>query len=174
VADWIAASAAAAALVLSLIIWQRQRSLEATSYLILSLILTRVDSARLIASTSLENRSAAPKRLDTIFLLVGPMDEAPTETFNQVLAAHGQPLVADIGEFGRATAGLAARCAAGARQYMRLDYYSAENSEVGDEVLTYEAVLNARSFHPGSAYSVRLFLYGPGRLHRVVHRALVG
>ncbi len=174
VADWVAAVAAAAALVLSLITWHRQRSLEATSYLILGLSLARVNPTCLVATTSLENRSAAPKLLDTVFLLVGPIAESPTETFNRVLVAHGQPPVGDISQFGSATVGLAPQCHAGDRQYLRLEYYSTENSEVGDELLTYEAILNVSSLERGSGYSVRLFLYGPGRLHRVVQRAIVG
>lgn len=173
-ADWAAAVIAAFALTLSLITWRRQRSVESTSYLILNLNITRPSPGCLIASTSLENRSPEPKLLDVVFLLVGPIGESPKETFNQVLTAHGQPQVSDIANFGRATEGLAPQCSAGDRQYMRLDYYTAENSEVGDEVLTYEAFMDASALHQGSPYSVRLFLYGPGRLHRVVQRALVG
>jgi hypothetical protein len=173
IADWLTVLVAAAALALSVGVARRQTRLEESSYLSLRLALTRLGPASLLASTSLENRSADPKTLETVFLLLGPIDEDPTQTFNAVLSAHGQPPVRDISEFGRATRGLDPHCRAEDRQYIRLDYYTVENSEVGDECLTYEAVLDISSLSQASTYAIRLFLYGPARLHRVVQRALM-
>jgi hypothetical protein len=180
VADWlaalggiIAAVAAVIAIVLSVRTAQRQRELEQKSYLVLGLELGEPQNGKLIARTSVENRSREVKKLSTVFLLACPYDEAPVDAFNTVLQAHEVPPVTDISQFGAATRGLDPRCSHGDRSYARLDYYTLENSEVGDELLTYDAVLDISALRPDHVYSVRLFLYGEQRLHRVVHRAVV-
>ena len=173
-ASWLAALAAIVALVLSVQTSRRQRMQEENSYLVLALALSRVDASHVIASTSLENRTRDVKLLDTVFLLVSRGDEAPVDALNAILTAHDAMPVAAISEFGRATAGIDPQCSAGDRRYIRLDYYTEENSEVGDELLTYDAVLDVSQLQPGCTYSVRLFLYGPDRLHRVVQRAVIG
>ena len=171
--EWLAAIVALVALGVSLQTSRRQRVLQEESYLILSLTL-ETKGHHLIASTSLENRSPRVKNLDVVFLLVGPCDESPTETFNAILRAHGNGEVADVKEFGSATSGTSAELSEDDRQYIRLEYYTLENSEVADEILTYEAVLDTSALRSGCPYSVRLFLYGRNRLHRVVQRAVVG
>jgi hypothetical protein len=180
VADWVAALAAivaaiaaVVALVLSVQTARRQRANERDSYLVLGLTVHRPRVDRIVASTSLENRTRDVKKLDTVFVLLCPYDEAPVEAFNAVLTAHDAKPVTAISEFGSATRGLDPSCAAADRSYMRLDYYTVENSEVGDELLTYDAVLDASQLRQGELYSIRLFLYGEERLHRVVHRAVV-
>jgi hypothetical protein len=174
-AQWLAAIVAAVALVVAVQTSRRQRLLEANSYLVLGLTLHRLeDRTHVIASTSLENRSPEVKLLDTVFLLVSPSGDEPVDAFNTILQEKGHEPVRAMSDFGAATRGLDPECHAGDRHYVRLDYYTRENSEVADEVLTYEAVLDVTELQPGVAYSVRLFLYGPDRLHRVVQRALVG
>jgi len=105
---------------------------------------------------------------------MGLCEETPTYTINAILRLHGHREVADIWEFGVATKRIAADCGADDRRYVRLEYYTKENSEVGDEVLTYDAVLATSELRSGCPYGVRLFLYGRYRLHRVVQRAVVG
>ena len=173
-ASWVSAVAAMVALGFSLYTFRRQRRVESGSYLVLALALSRVSPDRIIASTSLENRSPDAKNLDVVFLLVSREDETPTDALNAILRDGDHGEVVDIQDFGVATKGLRAQCSADDRQYVRLEYYTVENSEVGDEILTYDAVLDASKLHSGAAYSVRLFLYGEDRLHRVVQRAIVG
>ncbi|KUI42314.1 hypothetical protein AU197_14465 [Mycobacterium sp. IS-1590] len=166
----VAALAAVVALALSILTWRRQNAQEQKAYLVLALELERVSTHRLIAHTSLENRSPTVKHLDTVFLLVCPHNEEAIDACRTLTAER----FGEVNEYND-LCGLALRepVIDDHRMLMPLDYYTQENVEVADEVLTYGAVIDVEKLSPGDAYSVRLILFGPDRLHRVVHRAFV-
>jgi hypothetical protein len=181
-----AALAAVLALILSVYTLRRQNRLEQNSYLILSLSLSRASERHLIATTVLENRSVKVKHLDVVLLLLCPYDETAVEAFNAIMhdrtpgpgrAKRGdgeQPgSVRHMRDFRAALPGSSTALTTADRQLVPLEYYVVENSEVADEILTFDAVLDVSDLTPGVAYSVRLILYGPDRLHRVVHQAFV-
>jgi hypothetical protein len=170
VANVVAAFAAVSALVLSVHTLRRQNAIERAAYMTLALTLDRVDEHRLIARTSLENRSPTPKDIDVVRLLVCPQAEFPEAACN-ALINDASETVKHLRDIGRLE--LEETLQDGQRILMPLLYYTKENSEVGDELLTYDAVLDVADLQPGTVYAVRMLLYGPERLHRVVHRAFI-
>jgi hypothetical protein len=169
-ANVVTAVAAVLALIVSIYTLRRQRSVEHSAYITLALALERVDENRLIARTSLENRSPTVKNIDVVRLLVCPQTEPP-EVACTTLMSGAVETVAHLRDIGALE--LPHTIADDHRLLMPLHYYTAENEEVADELLTYDAILDISKLTPGTEYAVRMLLYGPTRLHRVVHRAFI-
>jgi hypothetical protein len=169
-ANIVTAFAAVLALVLSIYTLRRQRAAERAAFITLALTLNRVHEHRLLAHTSLENRSPTPKYIDRVLLLVCPAEEPPEAAYNS-LVHGGSDIVKHIRDIG--TSPPEETLSDDHRLLTPLHYYTKENSEVADELLTYDAVLDIQRLKPGEVYDVRMLLFGPKRLHRVVHRAFI-
>jgi len=173
IAQWLAALAAVAALLISVDTSRRQLRFQRESYLILSMQITRPSAEVLIVQTSLENRSVHIKKLSHVFVLIGPYGENPIDTFNVIAQKVGSRAISEFGELQHlALSGDTARDEM-ARSLTKLSYYTQENTEVADETLFCELPLTASDYDVNRPYSVRLILLGPKRLHRVVHRVLI-
>jgi hypothetical protein len=170
IANAAAAAAAVLALVVSLYTLRRQHAAERSAFITLALTLNRVHELRLLAHTSLENRSPTAKYIDNVLLLVCPADERPEAAYN-TLVHGGSDIVKHIRDIGISPP--EEMLIDDHRLLAPLHYYTKENSEVADELLTYDAILDIQRLTPGDAYDVRMLLFGPKRLHRVVHRAFI-
>jgi hypothetical protein len=56
----------------------------------------------------------------------------------------------------------------GGRALIPLTYYTWENSDVGNERLSFEVVVYSEKLPPNQIYAVRFYIHSKGRLHRVV------
>jgi hypothetical protein len=172
----IEAVAAYGALVLSIVALAWQLRDRSASYLRLKVAVERQAEATVV-STSVENPSPRVRTMTKIFLLVGPEDEHPVDTFNAVASAPNGGATAccavDFEDFdlpGRLTGD-------GRRLLIPLDYYIEENPEVGDEALACQTSIGPDELRPGGSYSVRFYVFGHrwrgARIHRKVQAVLV-
>jgi hypothetical protein len=154
---------------------QKRVAAEQNAYVTLALTLERVNDNCVIARTSLENRSAVDKEISAARLIVCPDVEDPWDTADTLLKAnHLPPLDEEAGdprEF--ATVPLEKTLSDEQRIFMPLDYYTDENVQVGDEILTYDVVIDTGKLRRDAWYSVRLVVVDEDQLHRLVHRAFV-
>jgi hypothetical protein len=154
---------------------QKRIAAEQNAYVTLALTLERINDHCLIAHTSLENRSTIDKEITAARLIVCPDVEDPWDTADKLLKAnHLAPLDEDDGdprEF--ATVPLESTLSDEQRIFMPLDYYTDENVQVGDEILTYDVVIDTGKLRRDAWYSVRLVVVDEDKLHRLVHRAFV-
>jgi len=161
---------AGSAVYLSIRTARQQRLAAQAAYVVLALTLERANKHRLIAHTSLENRSIIKRALKGVVLIVCPADEDPLVAANALLPKGHVQLEYREQLVPCAPSSPLRDCQ---RLWMLLDYYTFENIQVGDEILTYDEVIDVTNFRENVAYSVRLILDAPDRLHRVVHRAFV-
>jgi hypothetical protein len=147
-----------------------------SSYLRLKLTLDR-DGDTVVATTCVDNPSSWPRRMTKIFLLVGPEEEHPVDTFNTLLGEAGDDRTAccaiDFEFFD-----LPKRFMDVDRQRLLvpIDYYIEENSEVGDEALSCQTSIRERDLTAGLSYGIRFYVFGHrwrrARIHRKVHAVL--
>jgi hypothetical protein len=115
------------------------------------------------ARTQVENRAGWAKKIDNALLLIGPEPEDPIATYNLLLDGRQEATCTnDIAEnvIDNANYG------AGGRAIIPVTFYYDENIKIGDEFLTYRVPIDASRFTPGTAYSVRFFVWAPRRYHR--------
>lgn len=170
IANSVAAFVGVAALVVSVYALYRQHGLEKISYLTLSLSLEQVNEKQLIAHTGVENRSPTVKKLEAVRLLLCPLDEAPEQACN-TLFADSNTSINHVGDIISINLDQLKRDEH--RILMPINYYTVENSQVGDELLTYDVVLDVGTLESGRAYAVRMLLWGRGSFYRVVQRAFI-
>ncbi len=145
---------------------------EAFSYLRISVKADDPSEGWASVLTSVENKSSRPKTLKNTFLLVGPEEEAPLETAKLLLNCMDSPMelhcTNDLSMiFAKAPV------YSGGRALIPLPFYYSENVGIGDETLTYRAVIKASKLLSDTPYSVRFFLFTNGRLHRSTHDSFV-
>lgn len=170
-ANAVTAVAAVLALVVSIYTLRRQQSVEHSAYITLALALERFDDNRLIARTSIANHSPTVKNIDVVRLLVCPQSEPPEVACTTLMSGAVETTITHLRDIGALE--LPHAISDDHRLLVPLHYYTVENEEVADEVLTYDAILDVSRLTPGDEYAVRMLLYGPSRLHRVVHRAFI-
>lgn len=168
IANAAAAAIAFVALGISIYTLVRQHRLERIAYVTLRLNLNRHNANTLVAETALEHRSPTPKYVDVVRLLICPEEESPERACNTLTKSETFNHLNDIGALE-----LEHMLQDDHRMLIPLHYYTKENTEIADEHLTYDHVIDIEHLTPGTIYAVRMFLYGPNRLHRVVHRAFI-
>lgn len=145
---------------------------EAISYLRISVKADGPSEGWASALTSVENKSSRPKKLKYTFLLVGPEEECPLETAQYLLKCMDSTIALHCTNdllMMRACAPVYSE----GRALIPLPFYYSENVGIGDETLTYRAVIDASRLLGGKPYSVRFFLFEDGRLHRTTHDSFV-
>jgi hypothetical protein len=156
--------------VLALVLERRDRQ---RTYLRLSLSLERINPGLIIAHTKIDNAIASVRELDAVFLLLGPEDEEPMQTTNTVLSHTDGvgPACCPI-DLRRCLPTSPTGGADGIRRMLPLPYYTAENINVADELLTYSHSIDVSEL-PAGPYSVRMYVYGKQRLYRLVQALII-
>jgi hypothetical protein len=151
---------------------------ERVSYLRIGLtVMTTVGGRFAIARATIRNDSIRIKKLSTAFLLVGPVEEDPIDTFNAAVGSRsGSPACCAI-DFERLVPDASAADAEAVRRVVPLTYFTEENDNVGDEELAYSLPIDLASLSGPLTLSVRFYVYGCRRArqnyHRKVHDVLV-
>jgi hypothetical protein len=123
--------------------------------------------------TCLENKSLKAKKLDAAFLLISPENDLPDDTFCKLMTKR-------FSTDNEAVAYVASRMKdntfskqgisdKSGRLIIPLTYYFWEQTDVGDERLSYEKIIHSSDFPKNAVYAVRFYIHGKRRLHRVVH-----
>jgi hypothetical protein len=128
--------------------------------------------------TSISNESIHAKNLRKVFLLVGPEEEDPVDTFNAIVTSstsQGPACCAvrfEWFDLPRVLTDGSQR-----RLIVPLDYYFEENDNIGNEELSCETPLEWARLGPGRRYAVRFYTFGHRpwrtRLHRKIHAIIV-
>jgi hypothetical protein len=171
--DWIAVVALALSVVT--LVWRIRD--ERASYLQIGLAMATPPGGRFaVARLTITNESVRIKKLSAAFLLVGPVDEDPIDTFNAALAGSAGSACCAI-DFERLVPDEVAVDASGTRRVVPLSYFTEENDNVGDEELAYSFPIDLAEFPPATTLSIRFYVYGCRRgrqnYHRKVHDVLV-
>jgi hypothetical protein len=169
-------SAAYIALLFSVIALAIQLRDRLSSYLKLTVSIERRDPGTVV-TTCVENSSPRPRRMTKIFLLLGPEEENPVESFNALMTANGQDRRACCAiDFEDCNLPTRFTDREHQRLLVPLDYYIEENPEVGDESLSCQTSILDSELGPGRSYGVRFYVFGhkrgPARIHRKVHAIL--
>ncbi len=122
--------------------------------------------------TSVDNKGNRSKDLSYACLLVGPENESPLVTAQEVaeVADYSGDLqyTNDLSNF-RPTSSVYAD----GRVLIPLPFYYSESIRVGDETLTYRSPLDVRQLRAGVPYSVRFFVFAKNRFHRSTHDCFI-
>jgi hypothetical protein len=149
---------------------------EFGSYLRISLKVSPPEDNNWITILStLDNKGLQRKNLEWACLLIGPETESPIETTKLILNASG--IVREIRYTNDLFSiknscpfpGLMFDC----RALIPLPFFYSENIAIGDETLTYKSPVNISRFPKHVPISVRLFVFGRGRLHRSTHTCFI-
>jgi hypothetical protein len=152
--------------------WQ-QHIVDRKSYLVLSLTLERTVGNYMIAHTSLENRLTVHKKIAAARLVICAQQEDPVDAINRLLTADKR-LDARMDDPRRIVeVDLLETLRDDKSIFMPLWYYTHENLTVGDETLTYDALIDLSQLEAEATYSARLYLVSEDRYHRIVHAAFV-
>ncbi|MEN8722122.1 MAG: hypothetical protein ABF335_04465 [Alphaproteobacteria bacterium] len=119
--------------------------------------------------TTVENKSSFRKYLKNAVLLVGPEAESPIDTFNQIATEYGYGPVGSTNEI--AEVDLNSKLSTNDRVIIPLDFYYSENLAIGDECLTFRAIIPKAKLGSGKSYAVRFFLNPKRGYHRSTHDA---
>jgi hypothetical protein len=138
------------------------------TYLRLSLKLEEPVDGVLVAHTKIDNVVVRVKKLTAVYLLLGPEEEDPMDTVNILLTQRVSirrgccPIaLRDYFPLGN----MVDTCQR--RRLVPLPYYTVENINIADELLTYSKSIDVSSL-PAGCYAVRMYVYGEERLYRVV------
>lgn len=146
---------------------------EFSSYLFLGIEIRTEVPGYAVAVVRVENSGLRRKNVSAAFLLVGPFDENPVETYNKIAASAGLAAARFTNDIMRANAPRALVIDDGMRQLIPLLFFTSENVAVGDEKLTCSVPIKLEAAHYKSPYSVRLLIGTDARwmprLHRSVH-----
>ena len=145
---------------------------ELGSYLFLGIeIRTEVPGYAVVVRV--ENSGLRRKSVSAAFLLVGPFDEKPVETYNKIAASAGLAPARYTNDIMRANVPGPLVIDEGTRQLIPLLFFTKENVAVGDEKLTCSVPIRLEAAHYESPHSVRLMIGADARwiprLHRSVH-----
>lgn len=142
---------------------------EFGSYLVLGLEVRTDVPGYAVAAVRIENPGRRSKSLDTAFLLIGPLDESPIDTYNKIADASGLMRASHTNDILRSDASGTLVIDEGARQLVPLGFFTSENVAVSDEKLACSVPIKLRPTHYKAPHSVRLLVGADGRLHRSVH-----
>ena len=162
-ADIVTASAtvvAAIAAVVATIGGFRQGLLSWRSYLHIGIHVDSVCNGFLTVMTVVENKGLGRKELENALLLIGPENESPLDTMCKIglpVDSTNDIMKCDIDDIKSGPDG---RC------LIPIDFYYSENVRIADEKMSYRVPISTRNMRTGVPYSVRFFIYAPGRLHR--------
>lgn len=149
------------------------------SWLHISVDCQRIQHANAVRiRTTVENKGAISKNLNSAFLLIGPEKEHPEETVGALM--HGGEL--NINQFDSLNkmvdhiAGFLFKGQNALRVYddkcdhvlLPLPYYFRENAKVGVETLAFERYVALAGFSRTTTLAVRFYVRGRWRLHRNV------
>lgn len=120
-----------------------------------------------LIKVTVENKGFSRKRIDNALLLLGPEDEDPTDTYNNLTGRQIRytdqvavfPLEKSYKGFGRVV--------------IPLPFFYKENIRIADEKASYTVPIKLDSFKEGIPYAVRLFIVGENRLHRSTQDVLL-
>jgi hypothetical protein len=128
--------------------------------------------------TSISNESMRAKNLRKVFLLVGPEEEDPVDTFNSIVtsSASQDPTCCAV-RFESFDLPQVLTDSSQKRFIIPLDYYFEENDNIGNEELSCETAIEWARLSPGQRYAVRFYAFGHRpwrrRLHRKIHAIMV-
>ena len=161
----IAAVIAAAPGVISLWLWGRDRR---KSYLHIEVSVDLKYEDFLTVMTVVENKGLGRKKLKNALLLIGPEDEDPLDTVRE-LTGISIDFTNGIVEFriDNVKSGSDGRC------LIPIDFYHSENLWIADEKMSYRVPISTQGMMRGKPYSVRFFIYTPGRPHRSTHDCFI-
>lgn len=146
---------------------------EFGSYLSLGIEIRTEVPGYAVAVVKVENSGLRRKRVSAAFLLVGPFDENPVQTYNKIAASAGLAVARSTNDIMRANVPDPLVIDEGMRQLIPLTFFTSENVAVGDEKLTCSVPIELKAAHYKSPYSVRLLIGVDARwiprLHRSVH-----
>jgi hypothetical protein len=122
--------------------------------------------------TVLENRSLKAKKVSAAFILISPYLDRVEDVFESLL---GKRYEDDSDAVAHVANEMKSEnfCLHGVHDnadhaLIPLTYYTWENYDVGDERLSYEAVIKTTDLTQNKIYAARFYIHGEGRLHRVV------
>jgi len=143
------------------------------SFLHIGLSIDSKDGRTVSARTLVETKGMKAKRIDNAVLLVGPENESPIETCNQIFNyAKFDTIVSSTNEI--AACRLERTCEGpDGRALIPLPFYYSENIDIGDESLSYRSPIETKAIRIGEPYSVRFFVWASGRYHRSTHDSFV-
>jgi Na+/citrate or Na+/malate symporter len=129
----------------------------------------------LSALTTVENKGNRPKSIDYSFLLIGPYAESPVETGRKIAnsISFGSGFVIKYSNHLKNLTVGEPKYSENGRAIIPLPFFYSEQADIGDEELSYRAILDTTQFTAGDVYSVRFFIFGKRRLHRSTHDAFV-
>jgi hypothetical protein len=140
------------------------------SYLHIEISTELIDVSLVRFRTVVENKNLTAKKLASAFLVIGPENETPAETVKKLLNNNFSDyteMVRLVTEEIRVNHDPRVDPQAG-RALIPLPYYFTENVDIADEKLSFEKTLDCSLFPKGN-YSVRFYIEGAPRLHRLVH-----
>ena len=141
-------------------------------YLQIDLSTTTFPDGSWQARTKVQNNGTKRKRIDHAFLLIGPEGQSPVETANDIALTNDLKLgreikhTNDISQLDRQDGDETTLRGTDGRALISIPFYYSENTEIGDERLTYTVPLPTDKLLSNTVYSVRFFIETEGRLHR--------
>jgi hypothetical protein len=146
---------------------------EFGSYLLLGIEIKTDVPGYAVAVARVENSGRRKKSLSAAFLLMGPFDEEPVQTYNKIAASAGLAEARYTNDILRSNASRALVIDKGMRQLIPLPFFTKENVSVGDEKLACSVPIKLEPVHYAGPHSVRLLVGADAgwipRLHRSVH-----
>jgi hypothetical protein len=150
---------------------------EFGSYLYLGLEIKTDVPGYAVAVARVENSGRRNKSLSAAFLLVGPFDEDPVQTYNKIAATAGLAEARYTNDILKSKASRALVIDKGTRQLMPLPFFTSENVSVGDEKLACSVPIKLEAVHYAGPHSVRLLVGANAwwipRMHRSVHNIIL-
>ena len=139
------------------------------SYLHIDLSVEEDNYGHLSAKTVVQNKHLKIKNIDNAVLLIGPENEEPETTYNQ--------LVKNLREDAKvcSSRGIAVNkyeetlYGEEGRMLIPLPFYYRERGLLEDEEVSCRVQIDTSRLNENSKYSVRFYLWGTGRVHRVTH-----
>jgi len=146
---------------------------EFGSYLFLGIEIRTDVPGYAVVVAKVENSGRRKKSLSAAFLLMGPFDDNPVQTYNKIATSAGLAEACYTNDILRSNASRAIAIDKGMRQLIPLPFFTSENVRVGDEKLACSVPIKLEAAHYTGPYSVRLLVGADKtwitRLHRSAH-----
>jgi hypothetical protein len=146
---------------------------EFGSYLLLGIEIRTGVPGYAVVVAKVENSGRRKKTLSAAFLLIGPFDEEPVQTYNKIATSAGLAEARYTNDILGSNASDIIVIDEGMRQLIPLPFFTSENVRVGDEKLACSVPIKLEAAHYTGPYSVRLLVGADktwiSRLHRSVH-----
>lgn len=145
---------------------------EFGSYLILDLEIKTDVPGYAVAVATVENTRQRTKALNAAFLLIGPFDEDPVTTYNEIAASADLVAARFTNDILSADVSRQIVIDEGRRQLIPLTFFTSENVSIGDERLHCCVPIKLAAAHYSGPHSVRLLISGDSRWFRRLHRSV--